>query len=288
MSHIDALLSAPVAAAFLTHAAEHRLGPAELADEGTATALATRVIGELSPWWPGAAERCSDAVRAAASLGALAEAVLSDERTSWWRQDVARHRQFWVTDSLVDPASFDVARTASIPWTVYAQHPVFDDCVVTSTELDVPAGDEVRSGLHSELTGLGLSDWTPEYPLKQARIRVAARARVYEIHSAADWHRLTTRYGDRDGYRGPDENLLTLGGIDHGIGPVWERLAAEWDGVHLSFLGLLTALYAPVTSDGATTTLWTWCCERTLWLRNVFDAVEPVQNLAERPTSSRE
>jgi len=53
--------------------------------------------------------------------------------------------------------------------------------------------------------------------------------------------------------------------------------------VHLSFFGLLTALYTPVSTDGETTTLWTWCCERTVWLRNVFDEITNLPPLTERP-----
>ena len=287
VSHTDdrvaLLLSSPVAASFLVRARTENLQAAELADQGVATALAAQVVSELNPWWGGSAARRTDALRAVTDLAPFARGVVSDERTRWWWQDVARDRQFWVTDARVDPASFDVAATVSVAWNTYAQHPVFDECVDTSTELDVRGEAEIRSGLHTELSDLVLGDWAPTYPLRQSRLRVAPSARVYEIHSAADWHRLARRYADRDAYRGPDPNLLSAAGLDHGVGPAWERVAADWDGVHLSLFGLLTALYTPVSTDGETTTLWTWCCERTVWLRNVFDEITNLPPLTGRP-----
>jgi len=169
--------------------------------------------------------------------------------------------------------------------TIYAQHPDYADCVDTSTELDV-APAQIRSGLHNELAGAVVTDWIPNYPLRQARITVSDTARVYEIHQPQAWRELTLRYGDLGSYEGPDINLLSSAGVDHGPAPVWHRVATDWDGVHLSFFGLLTTLYAPLTQDGITTTLWAWLSERTLWLRDAFQNVTQLEPLVEAPDAN--
>jgi hypothetical protein len=55
--------------------------------------------------------------------------------------------------------------------------------------------------------------------------------------------------------------------------------------VHLSFFGLLTTLYTPLTQDGITTTLWAWLSERTLWLRNAFATITELDPLTEPPSA---
>ena len=54
--------------------------------------------------------------------------------------------------------------------------------------------------------------------------------------------------------------------------PDWRRLAEDYDGVHLTFAGLLTTPFVPETSESGTTMLWTWDAEITEWLP---DAVRP-------------
>lgn len=81
----------------------------------------------------------------------------------------------------------------------------------------------------------------------------------------------------------PDAHLLHAGGIDHGPAPTWSRVAEEWDAVHLTFAGLLTARYAPVISGALTTTLWSWDYECTHWLRSAFSAVQPLPELLDPP-----
>lgn len=119
--------------------------------------------------------------------------------------------------------------------------------------------------------------------MHQTRLRVSPDARVYEIGSPADWHVLAVRCGDPDTYLGPDRHLLTVAGIDHGPAPTWSRVAADWDGVHLSFAGLLSALYVPVTTDDVTTTLWSWEWEKTLWLQAPFTSGSTLRDLPEPP-----
>ena len=78
-------------------------------------------------------------------------------------------------------------------WEAYAQKPLRS--IATSTELPVARDEPIRSGAHAELA-CGDSDWDAAYPVHQVRLQASATARVYEVDSAADWHRLARRYGD--------------------------------------------------------------------------------------------
>jgi hypothetical protein len=56
--------------------------------------------------------------------------------------------------------------------------------------------------------------------------------------------------------------------------PDWERMAADVDGVHLSWAGAITAegcvVSVPGFGDDVVTMLRYWSSERTLWLNDVF------------------
>jgi hypothetical protein len=57
--------------------------------------------------------------------------------------------------------------------------------------------------------------------------------------------------------------------------PDWDAVAADVDGVHLSWAGFVTAEgYVSDLDGGEVTMLRYWFSERTLWLRDVFG--EPV------------
>jgi hypothetical protein len=283
---LDLVIASPTAAAFFVCAAAAGLTADDLADPATAMAVASTAMNKLNPWSGEAAYERAAALEKVKDLRGPVAAVVGDARNAWWWLDLQRDRQLWVSDIALDPAAFVLPVIATHQrWTIYAQHPDYGDCVDTSTELDV-APAQLRSGLHNELAGAVVTDWNPNYPLRQARITVSDTARVYEVHQPQAWHDLTLRYGDLDNYEGPDTNLLSSAGIDHGPAPVWHRVATDWDGVHLSFFGLLTTLYAPLTQDGITTTLWAWLSERTLWLRDAFQTVSQLEPLAEAPDAN--
>ncbi|QNN51251.1 hypothetical protein [Nocardioides mesophilus] len=275
------LLQAPLAAAVFVLAHRHGLLADALAEPATATALAAAAADALDPW--NGAEPAAHARRRfvdqAAELHGLVNAVLSDPRTGWWAAPLDRDHQLLLSEPDTAPAP----TAASARWQTYAQQPA--QGLITSTELPVPQEQPIRSGAHAALAS-GRGDWTPTYPLVQARVRVAPRARIFEIAGPADWHRLVTRYGDPAGYAGPDRNLLEAADIDHGPAPVWDAAAADFDGVHLTFVGLLSALFVPWSQSGVTTTLWSWEWERTLWLRPAFADRTALPDLVEQPTAA--
>jgi hypothetical protein len=277
---VDEFLLAPVGAAMFVLADRLGLGPDELAEPDTAMLLAASAQRDLNPWTSASAANRQRAVELAAPMRALAGAVLEDPRNAWWSASLGR-RQLWLAgtgEPVRHPLDLSVPGGTPSTWEVYAQKPL--DHFLTSTELPVPADSAGRSGAHAELC-CGISDWAPEFPMQVTGLDVAPTARVYEIHSAADWHALVLRYADPSTHPGSDANLWSSAGIDNGMSPTWSAVARDYDGVHLSLAGLLTALYVPV-ADPSETTLWAWNWESTLWLRSAFTAVTPQPPFVER------
>lgn len=93
----------------------------------------------------------------------------------------------------------------------------------------------------------GLAGYPPPY--HPWELRVDASARIYEINDAVSWRWLSTTY--------PRE-------LDGRLAPDWIGVSRDWDGVHLSTMGLLLT-YGVTWPDVAA--LRGWDCESTLWLR---------------------
>jgi hypothetical protein len=99
----------------------------------------------------------------------------------------------------------------------------------------------------STLTPLPWSAWS---------VRASPAARIFEVVSAADWARLVATYALKR------DNLLY---------PDWARIAAEWDGVHMTLRAIVATqgIWLRVDEDLAAAPFWD--VESTLWLRWVFD-----------------
>ncbi|GAB3107739.1 hypothetical protein GCM10027160_04770 [Streptomyces calidiresistens] len=94
-------------------------------------------------------------------------------------------------------------------------------------------------------------------------LEISPGVRVAEIHSPDTWGALCEKY--------PHD--ATPGVLE----PDWEAVSADWDAVHLSLRGLLTAQQVAVDCGSARTTqLLGWDAESTLWLRWRFTAVNLV------------
>lgn len=123
------------------------------------------------------------------------------------------------------------------------------------------------------------------------RFEVASTARVFEIDCPDDWRRLVAAYPDdvsgrHSGWELPGRNqhrsdVADVASASAGAAarfdvrvamPDWNRVAADWDGVHLSWAGLLTCeghvLDIPDLGSHVVTMLRFWFTERTLWLRS--------------------
>ena len=267
-----------------TLADRHGLDAEGLAEPATASAVASTALRDLNPWAGEAATSRIRALTEVQSLRDLVTSVVTDPRNAWWSAPLDRGAQLLLTgqgDHPRDPMRLLVPTGPNTEWETYAQKSLSG--VVTSTELPgLPARRAIRSGAHAELA-CGCSDWNPVYPVRQARLQVSSAARVFEVDSAADWHRLVLRYGDPATHPGSDANLLDAAGINNGPAPTWSAVAEQYDGVHLTFAGLLTALYVPNTIAEVSTTLWAWNWESTHWLRSVFTTAATLDDLPEPP-----
>lgn len=128
-------------------------------------------------------------------------------------------------------------------------------------------------------------------------LRVRPDARVWDIDAPEDWVRLVQHYPRvapraHAGWELPgpnqhpaDTKRLRSLATQHAVRiepavhllPDWESVATDFDGVHLSWAGFLTAEgYVSDMNDDSVTMLRYWGSERTLWLRDVFDEPEPL------------
>jgi hypothetical protein len=154
--------------------------------------------------------------------------------------------------------------------------------VVDLTQLHSEAPKPKRAFWTSTLIPALVSPWLqwPEGqfsgPYHVWKVRVSSAARVMEIHSPAGWSDLANAYPSAEvGY--------TFTGLRHRpkssarLDPDWSRVSQDWDGVHLSVGGWLTAEDVPFVSDGGTTELRGWNMESTAWFRWCFSSVEALQ-----------
>ncbi len=246
-TRVNDFMQAPAAAAMFVLAGRLGLRAGRLAEPATATALASTALRDLNPWTGEAAADRARAIALVQPLRDLVTAVVTDPRNTWWSAPLDRGAQLLLTGQ------------------------------------DDPQRDPMHlPGAHAELS-CGISDWDAVYPVHQVRLQVSSMARVYEVNSAADWHRLVQRYGDPATHPGSDDNLRDAAGIDNGPAPTWSTVADDYDGVHLTLAGLLTGLYVPHTTEKASTTLWAWNWESTHWLRSVFTSATTLDDLPEAP-----
>ncbi|MGJ6964875.1 hypothetical protein ACSDR0_23470 [Streptosporangium sp. G11] len=282
-TRVDDFMQAPLAAAMFVLADRLGLSVERLAEPATATALASTAQRDLNPWTGQAAANRVRVLALAQPLRDLVTAVVTDPRNAWWSASLDRRAQLLLTgqdDPQRDPLDLRAPQGPNDAWETYAQKPLRS--IVTSTELPVARDEPIRSGAHAEISS-GISDWAPVYPVRQVRLSVSTAARIYEVDSAADWHRLVQRYGNVATHPGLDESLRDAADIDNGPAPTWSSVANDYDAVHLTFAGLLTGLYVPHTTEEFSTTLWAWNWESTHWLRPVFIRGTSLDELPQAP-----
>ena len=113
-------------------------------------------------------------------------------------------------------------------------------------------------------------------PLHVYQLTVAPRARIAEIHSPQDWSLLCREYpGTVPGYVFTTDARHRRA-EDSRLDPEWSSVAREFDGVHVSIGGLVTAEDVPYTEGGVTTELRGWNMESTCWLRWSFTSANPL------------
>lgn len=145
----------------------------------------------------------------------------------------------------------------------YAQHPEWG--VDTSTMFD-----GVSSYLVAESNCYG--DIGPlQLPAERVVLTPQLDAKVYSVTTPEEWHHLATTYRARE-----------LGGLSEDVVvPDFSQVACDWDGVHLSFAGILACDQVRIESTAGVTELQSWEAEQTVWLRPAFEDITRLPDLTE-------
>ena len=257
-----ALTTAPAGCAFLR--AVEMGGLSTTAGDPVQTfRLLGQALIDVSVWRMDHAAAVKDVLAAGPRLKPLARAILSRPEAAWWFGPLDRRAQL----SAVNPTGTTVPTPPIVParppskWERYAQKPVWG--LYTSTEV---------AGTSSFLEGAAAcaGDLGPlVYPVARYRLTVSATARVFTVDGPAAWHRLAVTYP------APEPGGLLSGRVVPDFGAV----ARDWDAVHLTVGGLLTAEQVAVDGPAGATELQGWDAEQTVWLRWVFDEVTRLPHL---------
>lgn len=101
-------------------------------------------------------------------------------------------------------------------------------------------------------------------------VEISPQARIWNITSPDDWGRLAARYPRDVTASRRHDWYRTTGRMGTWILPDWPRAGRDWDGVHLSIAGYITATGSAIPAAGAATVLLGWGPDQTLWLNDVF------------------
>lgn len=135
-------------------------------------------------------------------------------------------------------------------------------------------------------------------PISRWRIPIRSDARVFEVNRPADWSWLVTSFPFRasaphagwefpgpnqPGAEAPRLELVSGGRAIRTAAtvfmPDWAAVAEVFDGVHLSWTGMLACegrmIDLPALGEDAVSMVRYWGSERTIWLNDVFGAPSP-------------
>lgn len=242
--------------------------------------------------WPSPADSAAapHLATAASSLLPVARALAAAPAAQWWWEPPDPGRQRWLSagdgqlprgtalaEALRAQAAADEEeerRTArDLPW------PAEDGKVYSGTWWSPPLGDGVftSAGPVGPLPAveLGLAvDSAGEDRFEVWDVGIGPQARIWNIAGPDDWARLAARY-PRDVTASRRHDWYRSTGRDGmWILPDWPRAARDWDGVHLSIAGYITAPQSAIPAGDAATVLAGWVPDQTLWLNDVFTSTE--------------
>ena len=255
---VEEILGSPIGCQFLLSVEASGLSPAEVGIPQNSLWLAAGAVGELDWWIPDHAETVADALEHGGRLRVLARAVLEHPATGWWFAPLDPEHQVWISHDKGPPDSANWQCPNSPPdqWERYAQKPLIEQYQRTSTLV----GEDTSFFVAVDGYVGDLDIYT--LPFECWELLVDHDVQVFEVHGPTDWNRLCVRYparGTTDGAP-PDPEWLV---------PDWAAAAEDWDGVHLSLGGLLTAEQVRHQSKDGISMLNFWQAEQTYWLRGL-------------------
>jgi len=226
---------------------------------------------------------------AAASMLPVARSLAAAPAAQWWWEPSDRDHQRWLgagggqpprgtvlTEGVRAQAAADAEEerqaARDLPW------PPEKDKLYTGTWWSPPLGSGVFTTtgpvgpLPAVEAGCAL-DSAGEDRFDVWNIDIGPQARIWNVTSPDDWARLAARY-PRDVSASRRHDWYRWTGRDGTwILPDWPRVARDWDGVHLSIAGYITAASGTaIPAAGAATVLAGWGPDQTLWLNDVFTA----------------
>jgi hypothetical protein len=195
----------------------------------------------------------------------LATALTKAPAAGWWWQPVRGDSQVWICDQ-------PIRQGRGLPFsTSYAHH----------WDATAPATALTTSTRLPHLPAVALlADQNTHHPyrtppgsLSAWRVPVRPDARIAEIHSPADWVALVQRYPSHrtDLCLAPQlQAQWPTGALPWSVD--WKGLSQDYDGVHLSVAGWLTATsrLLPLPDRDGYTFCEGWPTEATRWFRPVF------------------
>lgn len=226
---------------------------------------------------------------AADSLQPAADALAQAPATQWWWQPPDRGRQRWLggagqpargatltaaLQAQADAEAEEEERTArDRPW------PPTRDTVDSGTWWSPPLGGGVftSTGPVGPLPAVEVgceTDGAGQERFEVWDVAISSGARIWNITGPDDWGRLVARY-PRDVTASRRHDWFRFTGRDGTwLLPDWRRAAGDWDGVHLSIAGYISATGLAIPAGDAATVLVGWGPDQTLWLNDVFTNVD--------------
>ena len=243
---VQQLLASPLGCAFLVGAAESGLSTEAIARPRNCLRMAAGSVNVVERWNPEHSEVVSEVMQQGRQQEPLARALLEHPVTSWWFSPPDLQRQVWVAraGSAPDTAKWGKPKDPPGHWERYAQKP---GGIPTSTLL----GEATASILTAWEERAG--DYWCSFPLDAWLLQMPPEARIYEVDGPESWHNLCVRYPSR----GDEDDRLV---------PNWGAAARDWDGVHLSFGGLLTCEQVRYESPAGWSQHEFWHAELTFWI----------------------
>ena len=268
---VEEILRSPIGCEFLLSVEASGLSPVEAGIPRNSLWLAAGAVDELEWWREDHVETVADALEHGERLRVLARAVLEHPATAWWFAPLDPQHQVWISHDKGPPDTANWQRPNSPPdrWERYAQKPGTGQYQYTSTLI----GEDTSLFVAVDDRVGDFNLWS--LPFEAWEIFVPNDVQVFEVHGPADWNRLCVRYpaaGVTDGP--PDKEWLV---------PDWGAAAEDWDGVHLSLGGLLTAEQVRYQSEDGVSMLNFWQAEQTYWLRGFVSNARRLPDHEGRP-----
>jgi hypothetical protein len=191
------------------------------------------------------AEPDGDADRAAA----MADAVVHAPSARWWSGDWNERDQVWLSSPGLRTGR-GVGRPAE------GKPPV--ELWTSSVVEGMPSAwwPVMTSGLIAGVTDVHV--W---------RVSAAPDVRVFEIRKPEDWRRLCEQFpGFSRAVPPAGPGRRSSGAATVVVEPDWRAVSREFDAVHLTAAGLVTAQGVATPLDGGVALLWGWDAESTAWL----------------------